>query len=207
VAAEESKLTIADLNAYRQALEGKLGGPAVPVGFRELWSHPEAYQGKRVRVEGKVVRVFRQDRFGAFPPLGEYWVVTPAGNPFCLVYPSQGDKAQPAIGDRVRFVGVFLKRLSYQAADGERLAPLVVGDGRPVVVSSDVARHSSTPGLDLLDVTVGLVAVALVALVLVARHVRAPVRRVLELDVNEPPPEFLGPDDERPADDGPSALE
>ena len=58
------------------------------VGFRELWDHPETYRGRRVQVEGRVVRRFRQGAFGTFPPLDEVWAVSPAGDPFCLVFPA-----------------------------------------------------------------------------------------------------------------------
>ena len=104
----ESGLTLSDLAAYRAALEGKAEptGPAVAVTFRELWDHPERYQGRRVRVEGRVARRFRQGAFGTFPPLVEAWAVSPAGDPFCLVFPaSTGKVADSKAGSPTRRPG------------------------------------------------------------------------------------------------------
>ena len=56
-AADEPRgLTLTDLAPYRAALEGKgaAAGTAVAVTFRELWDDPGRYQGRRVRVEGRV---------------------------------------------------------------------------------------------------------------------------------------------------------
>jgi len=71
VRADELPLTIADLSAYRDALAGKPSGAPTAVGFRELWARPKQHQGKRVQVEGRVVRVFQQGKVGTFPPLTE----------------------------------------------------------------------------------------------------------------------------------------
>ena len=42
-----------------------------------------------------------------------------------------------ALGRSVRFTGTFLKMVRYEAGDGGRLAPLVVGDQLPVPVSGE----------------------------------------------------------------------
>ena len=114
------------------------------VGFRELWNHPTTYQGRRVQVQGRLVRRFRQGSFGTFPPLEEAWVFSPAGDPFCLVFPAPRDlgetKAEtktkmPGAAGSVRFAGTFLKLLEYQGADGPRRAPLIVGPAPPVAVT------------------------------------------------------------------------
>lgn len=123
-----SRLSSADLPAYRRALE-PASGPAEPAGFRDLWARPEAYQGRRVRVEGRVVRRFAQPPFGEFPALTELWVVTPDNNPLCLVYPTP-DVEHDHLGTTVTFTGTSLRRILYQGGDAPRLAPLIVG-GRP----------------------------------------------------------------------------
>src|SRR5699024_4723036 len=84
----EPALSLSDLAPYRAALERKPAGAAAAVTFRELWEHADRYEGKRVRVQGRVVRRFRQGAFGTFPPLVEAWAVSPAGDPFCLVFPA-----------------------------------------------------------------------------------------------------------------------
>ena len=169
------------------------------VGFRELWDHPATYQGRRVQVQGRLVRRFRQGSFGTFPPLEEAWVFSPAGDPFCVVFPATsapgGAKAttkenRPGAAGSVRFAGTFLKLLEYQGGDGPRRAPLIVGPGPPMAVAVAIAvaatsdEKGALPGwrvgerpLTRLDWTIGLAAAVVVALVLAHQHVRGPARR------------------------------
>ena len=190
--ADDAALGIADLAAYRAALIDQPGstseGSPVAVGFRELWSHPEVYQGRRVQVQGRVVRRFRQGAFGTFPPLAEVWAVSPAGDPFCLVYPEPPARSASEPTGTVRFVGTFLKRLRYQGGDGPRLAPLIVGPKPPTALerASSKAPNSSR-SIPWLDWMVGLVAATFVALVLAWQHLRRPARRPLDLDAAPPP--------------------
>lgn len=159
------QLNLADLADYRAALDGKAtaqnaqadGAPRV-VRFRDLWDNSQAFLGRRVTIQGRVERIFRQAAVGQFPPLAEVWIVSPAGDPFCLVFaqhePTTGNdqrdqknrpdvqsgkqkdqdirRAVPEVGQTVRFTGTFLKMVSYVAPDGKRLAPLIVGDRPPV---------------------------------------------------------------------------
>ena len=88
------QLSLADLAGYRSALSGKPTSdqaratdlPA-EVKFNDLWNHPEVFQGRRVVVQGRVVRTFRQGPVGSFPPLAEVWITSAAGDPFCVVFP------------------------------------------------------------------------------------------------------------------------
>lgn len=162
------QLSLADLTGYRAALAGhptagvaKATDSPVPVHFRDLWDHSEAFRGRRVTVEGLVVRIFRQGPVGTFPALAEVWITSPAGDPFCLVFPqtvpgtenhqaSAGAKLPattgsaparsavvpiPTVGRTARFTGTFLKMVSYSARDEPRLVPLVVGSLPPVTIS------------------------------------------------------------------------
>jgi hypothetical protein len=147
-----AQLTLADLAAYRMALSGKATADAaestdlpVSVGFKDLWEHSEHFRGRRVVVEGRVSRIFRQGPIGQFPPLAELWVGSSAGDPFCLVVPqsietspsaastgggkrSEAQVAIPEMGTRIRFTGTFLKMVRYVAGDVARSAPLLVGN-------------------------------------------------------------------------------
>lgn len=190
--ADEPGLSLTDLGPYRAAIEGKTPGPAVAVTFRELWDHPDRYQGKRVRVEGRVARRFRQEPYGTFPALVEAWAVGPSGDPFCLVFPSARDeKAEASPGASVRFEGTFLRRVRYQGGDVPRLAPLIVGDRAPVVTSAAPAKTTADPaddGRTRFEWGLGLAAAGLVALALARQHLRVPPRKIRETD---PPPEFV----------------
>ena len=162
----DDELNLADLTAYRAALSGKAtaddarsSDPSARVGFRELWQRSDAHRGRRVTVEGRVARIFRQGPVGSFPPLIQVWAYSPAGDPFCLVFPRPTGPttpgpdpepraaspqvnrpaedahptptAIPVLGQTVQFTGTFLKMVRYAAGDGPRLAPLIVGDGPP----------------------------------------------------------------------------
>jgi hypothetical protein len=206
---QDAGLTLADLVPYRAALEGKPAEPAVAVTFRALWDHAAQYQGRRVQVEGRVARRFRQDAFGEFPPLVEAWAMSPAGDPFCLVYPvpAKQDRATPSgrdasPGASVRFEGTYLRRITYQGGDVARVALLIVGDRPPIVIDAVEKGARGAVGLarrdhdrSWLDWTIGLVAAAFVALVLAHRHLTAPSRKPLRIDREiEPAPEFVDPE-------------
>ncbi len=135
MAGEDGPLGLADLEAYRAAIDpASPGVPApAPAAFRDLWDRPAEFQGRRVAVGGRVERVFHQGAFGKFPALAEVWVVDAATDPLCLVFPESSDHPAPKPGDRVRFDGTFLRRIRYRGGDVDRFAPLVVGPGAPRV--------------------------------------------------------------------------
>lgn len=199
VADEPTGLTLSDLAPYRAALDGKPDGPATTLTFRQLWDASEAFEGKRVRVEGRVARRFRQGAFGTFPPLIESWAVTPSGDPFCLVYPAPAleDSSaanDPAPGALIAFEGVYLKRLKYQGSDTERLALMIVGDRLPTskIPAPTPASKTALGGIPEIDWALGLGAAGLVALALARRHLRAPSRsRPRSHREKDPPPEFI----------------
>lgn len=192
--ADDTGLTLTDIPAYRAALEHQPDGSAIPVTFRELWDNPKRYEGMRVRVEGHVARRFRQASFGTFPALAEVWINSPAGDPFCIVFPGAAEGAEGAVpGSNVRFEGTYLKRLRYRGADTDRLAPLIVGDRPPAVLSpapkpSEGNNALSGSSWTRLDWVIGLGAATVVLLVLARRHLTTPSR---PKGVEEVPPEFL----------------
>ena len=91
------QLTLADLAAYRAALSGKptaddarLSDPSAQVKFKDIWNRPDVFQGRRITIQGRVARIFRQGPVGTFPPLAEVWITSPAGDPSCVVFPQPG---------------------------------------------------------------------------------------------------------------------
>ena len=123
-------------------------------------------------VRGRLERTFRQGAVGSFPPLVEAWVFSTSGDPFCVVYPQAGagsstgtgpsgvsapgsstdehrgearpaSPAGPGPGRMVRFTGTFLKMVRYAAGDGDRLAPLIVGDRPPASPPPEAAGEST----------------------------------------------------------------
>ena len=170
---EDGPLTLSDLADYPAALASRSNPAAKAVGFRELWDHLESYRGRRVRVEGEVVRRFGQGPQGQLPALTELWIVAGRGDPICLVFPTS--KGEPGPSDRVRFEGTFLKRLRYHGGDVDRLAPLIVGGQAPEVISPGASAQGA--GRAWLDWLVGGVAAAVVGLVLASRHLQRPEAR------------------------------
>lgn len=174
------ELNLADLPGYRAALDGKptaeranASDVPVQVRFRDLWDRATTFLGRRVIVNGRVERIFRQAAVGQFPALAEVWIMSPAGDPFCVVFaqpdPTTGNDQQsqksrpdgkpkrrkhqntprliPDVGRTVRFTGTFLKMVSYAASDGKRLAPLVVGERPPLEeLGGPESTGAATPG-------------------------------------------------------------
>jgi hypothetical protein len=161
----------AALSGKATADDARPSDPPARVGFRDLWERPDAYRGRRVTVHGRVARIFRQGPVGSFPPLLQVWIFSTAGDPFNLVFPRPADEAGsgptivassstegdrgpearpgptaiPGPGRTVRFTGTFLKMVRYAAADGERLAPLIVGDRPPVPAPAEPDRPGNSP--------------------------------------------------------------
>ncbi len=197
--AEDTSLSLADLGPYRLALEtpSTTPAPARAVTFRDLWDHAATYQGERVQVVGRVVRRFRQGALGTFPPLTEIWAVNPAGDPFCLVFPTS-ETADAAPGSSVRFAGTYLRRLRYQGGDTARLAPLIVGHAPPTITipaplkkalpSIDFSVGLSDGSWTRYEWGIALFLAALIGLMLARRHLRRPTRSQPE---DDPAPEFV----------------
>ena len=192
---QSQPLTIADLAAYRAALQPSHSAKTAPVPkvtFRDLWNHPERFRGNRVQVEGKLARRFRQGKVGEFPPLVENWVFSAAGEPLCFVHPEPEAKQEglPKLGDMVRFEGTYLRTISYQGSDVARLAPLIVGSAPLSVTSTTLGLKGSSFRKWSVDWPFGLAVAAVVALVLGRQHLKGafsnPPRRPIE-----PPPEFV----------------
>lgn len=191
---DDSPLALTDLADYRRALvaRGSERAPAL-IRFRELWDHATKYEGTRVQVEGRIVRRFRQGAYGTFPPLVEAWAVTPSGDPFCWVYPApRDDTTAPSGQENVRFVGTYLKRIRYQGADVERLAPLIVGP-RPPSFPRRVARPAVVRSRNAVnDWVLGLACAAVVVAVIAWQALRRPVSRPSSLEWG-PAPQFEPP--------------
>lgn len=196
--ADDSPLALTDLAEYRRALVAREPEEPRPplVTYRTLWDHSAAYQGKRVQIEGRVVRRFQQGSVGTFPALVEAWAVTPFGEPICLVYPAPSSpaKADAAPGrENVRFVGTYLRRIRYAGADVDRLAPLIVGPAPPRVPSRSARIPESVAadeaGSRFNDGILAALAGLAVVMVLVWQHLRKPLTRTSLLEPG-PAPQF-----------------
>lgn len=216
-----------DLEAYRRALDetaandsnsesesgSKTATTAPPrVGFADLWRNRAELEGRRVTIEGRLARRFRQPSIADFPPLAEAWIMTRPGEPVCVVHPigvedsepgpgpganrGSGSGSGPAVGSRVRFTGRFLRLIQYEAEDGPRYAPLLVGGDPPraVAVGPDGAAEDDRPFAAVkrgIDAILAVCLAGLVGLLMLRVHFLKPIpprRRA------EPPPEFVDGD-------------
>ena len=125
--------------------------------------------------------------------------------------PAGGSRADgtPGPGRTVRFTGTFLKVVRYVGADGARLAPLIVGDGQPVPITTEPIEsqqdgallrtaHGGDTVIKLTYWALGLAVAGLVAVSLARWHLRGPggraQRRVKSSDLGpDPPLEFIEP--------------
>ncbi len=198
-AQDDAPLGLGDLAAEHDALTGKgNGSPPTAATFRDLWERPDDFRSRRVRVVGRVVRTFRQDAVGSFPALVEAWIEQPPGDLLCVVFPAPARQAEAWRGATVSFDGVYLRRVRYHA-EGDRLAPLIVGPDAPGVVEPARPEPSPTAGGPRwrpMAIVGLLVATAAVGAVLARRSLAAPARRRGPRIEPGPPPEFLGPEDD-----------
>ena len=195
--AADGPLNLADIADLHAALQAEIGAnPPGLATFRDLWDRPREFQGRQVRIEGDVRRLFHQGARGQLPALVEVWLTTPSGDLFCLICP----ESTPVIGSRVSFVGTYLKRIEYRAGDVPRLAPLVVGPAPPTALKPAQAAARPAPRDWELDRALGVGAVLVLVMALLRNYARRP----------PPPRPDLGPaplfvDGERSgADDPPS---
>ena len=154
-----------------------------PVGFVQLFKQPDAYRGRRVKIVGKVKLVEYQpapeNDYGiegyhvmwvrpegkTNSPIVVYALRLPAGFP---PYDEQGrleferGKLAPVSID-----ALFFKRWAYEAGDGVRLCPLLVGL-EPDWMSVDEMQEQSQP-LPSLPTMLGVIAVIAVAAFGIAR--------------------------------------
>jgi hypothetical protein len=132
------------------------------------------------------VRQFHQPAKGTFPAVVEAWAVAPSGDLYCFVYPEPAVRVMPAQNETARFRGIFLKRLRYQSGDGDRLAPLIVGNapplrGKPAPLPADSPGAGSQT-----EWVIGLALGGLVAIVLAIQYLRRPMRRTLDIALPDP---------------------
>ena len=184
VPGDDGPLGLVDLAAYRDAIARSIepGAEVLPVTFRDLWDRPDSVRGKIVEISGRVERIFHQGPVGAFPALAEVWIADAARNPICVVVPEPADLQLGAV---IQIRGTFLRRIRYRGGDVDRLAPLVVGPGPPVVEGLVPAPPAEKGGLDGMFVAV---VAGIVVLGLMRAHLRRPRPRPI---IEGPPPEFV----------------
>jgi len=116
-----------------QGYEGRRLPPPQDVGFTELFGQPKSFRGRAVRIRGTLHRLERLEAMANHYGIDRYWQgwLQPAGGPASpvvihfLTVPD-GMATGLEIIEPVVVSGFFLKNMAYRAADGVRLAPLVL---------------------------------------------------------------------------------
>jgi hypothetical protein len=116
------------------------------VGFTEIFTQPRSFRGRAVRMRGTLRRLEKLDGHADEYGVPHYWQgwLEPAGGPASPVVIHflripEGMAAGLEIMEPVVVSGFFLKNMAYRAADGVRIAPLVLSlePGRPLLASAD----------------------------------------------------------------------
>ncbi len=117
-------------------LQGERGRPLpVPqdVGFTELFTQPRSFRGRAVRMRGTLRRLEKLDGRADEYGVEHYWQgwLEPAGGPASPVVVHflrvpEGMANGLEIVEPAVVTGFFLKNMAYKAADGVRIAPLVL---------------------------------------------------------------------------------
>jgi len=156
-----------DLEAWLDTfltLQGERGKPLPKpqdVGFTELFTQPRSFRGRAVRMRGTLRRLEKLDGRADEYGVADYWQgwLEPAGGPASPVIvhflrlpsgmPEGLEIEEPAV-----VTGFFLKNMAYKAADGVRIAPLILSlePVRP-------ATGSEASGTSVVDRSIGVVGV------------------------------------------------
>jgi len=116
-----------------QGYDGRSVPPPQDVGFTELFGQPRSFRGRAVRVKGTLHRLERLPAMANDYGFDHYWQgwLQPAGGPASplvvhFLQLPEGMATGLDIIEPVVVSGFFLKNMAYRAADGVRLAPLVM---------------------------------------------------------------------------------
>ena len=182
----EDGLSLIDLPAYKAALDGRDESKSVPVTFRELWERPKDYRGRRVRVEGRIVRHFQAPASGELPPRVELWLATANNDVMCVVFPEPGRSEQFPENLSVAMEGTSLGLVRYSGGEVARYAPLIVGCRVPSRITNDSTAPRAM-GWQRTDWFLAALALVIAAMLLARAHLRRPARPRIEIG---PPIEF-----------------
>lgn len=134
---------LADWPALARALKQDKAAQGRIVSFRELWLAKPGELTEPIAISGVVLRRFRREAIGQFPPLEELWLRTDDDN-LLLVTNRSALKASKTAdvttpGSAVDIVATYLRKVRYEAADESRIAPWLVASS--IVTAGSPAEH------------------------------------------------------------------
>jgi hypothetical protein len=130
-----------DMAAYKmliERVENKSAAELNKISRRDVqavqvWNHPEMYRGVPLHVYGPVWKTMTyESKYARSGRLYEAWITTPDSdrNFFICVFEDapKGFPIGARLSDvRITFDGYFMKLMRYEAADGPRASPLLIG--------------------------------------------------------------------------------
>jgi len=152
-----------------QGYEGRRLPPPQEVGFTEIFGQPKSFRGRSVRMRGTLRRVEKLRAPDNNYSIEDYWQgwLEPAGGPASpvivhLLELPDGMATGLEIQEPVVIEGCFFKNMAYRAADGVRVAPLLLARSPTRPVSAGVRTEAGWWDLSLAVIAVvtmlGLVA-------------------------------------------------
>ncbi len=142
------------IQSHKTSLQAFARSARKDLTFAHLWEEPEKYRGQVVHIEGRLRRLRRFDapRQAAdegVPIIYEGWIFGDVynSNPYCVIVaevPSSIPVSEKIDDRRVAFDGYFFKRFRYQAGDGWREAPLLIGRSM-ILRSAPAAAAEESP--------------------------------------------------------------
>jgi len=121
---------LADWPALAKALKQEKATQGRIVSFRELWQATPAELAEPLALSGVVLRRFRREAVGQFPPLEELWLRTDDDNLVLITNKSKAERNESsditAPGSAVDIVAKFIRKVRYDASDEPRVAPWLV---------------------------------------------------------------------------------
>lgn len=137
------------------------------MAFTQFWEQPEKYRGELVELRLHVRRVLKYDapeNSSGAKTVVEVWGWTDESKsfPYCcvLVDPPADLPVGTEVSAEMRFVGYFLKIMSYRAFDVGRGAPMLIGRARLIVPRKPAGTSASEMGM-LLIAGLGLAVVVI----------------------------------------------
>jgi hypothetical protein len=126
---------LADWPLLFRALNRKTTSPGRIISFRELWDADPDTLTQPIELQGLVIRRFRREPVGQFPALDELWIRTDDDG--LILVTTKADRSEPQAaeqditkpGSPVQIHAYFLRKVQYEAADTQRIAPWLAAYG------------------------------------------------------------------------------
>jgi hypothetical protein len=196
---DKTTIQLRESTAYSTLLQRARDTPAAELAaksrrdvfFANLWGQPQHFRGVPIHLEGTAKKILTHEVGATMSPRGrlyEVWFYSDENrsSPYVVTIedPPTGLAVGYELNQRVTVDAYFLKLLLYQAGDGFRAAPMLVGrmhwTPAPVVATSPIADLNKFTRQNVIAIVVTLLMGYIVIRVIFQfRKAMAPIRRPL----------------------------